>query len=73
LTEISKFPLGQKFKILEYKFIFTRKYNRNRYKVKLLENSKLDFNNYEFSAGFTTFKFVKKIDDKTYMVKETKK
>lgn len=68
----NKFPLGQKFKVSGFQFQFTGIYNRDRYKVRLLEKSTLDFTNYKFSAGFKTFKFVRRINNKVYRVKEIK-
>ena len=63
-----KYPVDRKFDCGGFRFQFTRRYARNRFKVRLLEKCKFDHTGQEFTIGFDRFKFTKRLDNKTYRV-----
>ena len=67
-----KFPVGQKITIKGYEFIISRKYSREKYKLKILENTKVDFVGKEFSFGGKSYKIIKKTGGKEWMIKQKK-
>ena len=64
-----KYPLGEKIRLKGYEFVISRRYSRNRYKLKLLERSKLDFTGEEFLFNGKKYTLTKRTGVREWMMR----